>query len=255
MKLFALVLLIAIPAIACGQTVNNSNENAARQRFYRQQAESQVKSAMREANWNAAKKLSLLDKKDWPKSGESTAQLKELKKSQPEKIETLSFAVLSVMDSSSVLLTSSTGDVVWLRKYPTSDLVDGDNVRLLGYVVMRGTDQYETVAGAETTVRVLELLTPEEHAKEDSHRAELAALEVRRQQLDEHPEWTLKDGTKFRAKLETFQGNSARFILMGSQEPSVKRIVDFNQDDADKLRDLLAEHKKAERAAARARRK
>lgn len=51
---------------------------------------------------------------------------------------------------------------VWLKEYPTKGLADGDDVRLVGLVHVQGTKEYTTVAGAKKTVRVIQLVLPEE---------------------------------------------------------------------------------------------
>jgi hypothetical protein len=75
------------------------------------------------------------------------------------------FKVVSVPDESNVLLINSEQKRIWLEGYPTTNLVDGENVVILDYVKVVGTKTYRKVDGSESKVWLLNLLPKEESEK------------------------------------------------------------------------------------------
>lgn len=252
--IFAIAFLTTTQ-FACGQNVNDRNATAAAQGFYRQQAQNQLATAMRDQEWRSAKKITLLGKADWPTDPKSTASLASLETGKPQKIENERLEVLSVMDDQSCLLTTPKHDVIWLEKYATKGLADGDSVRLLGYVVVHGTKQYDTAGGSTRTVRVIQLLPLDLHAAEDAKREAVVQAKARAEELQQYPLWTLKDGSSFNAQFEGGQGVNARMVAIDSQELRLVRISDFADADAAKIRQMIAIKRDAERAAAKAKRR
>jgi hypothetical protein len=252
---FFATTFLATTSIACGQSVNDQNAAAATQSYLRSQAQQQLATAQRDQAWRSAKKITLLAKEDWPTDPKSTASISDIEAGKPQKIENERLEVLGIVDDQSCLLKTRNREIVWLEKYATKGLADGDDVRVLGYVVAHGTKQYETAIGSTKTVRVIQLLPLEQHAAEDAKREAAIQAKARQEELQQYPLWTLKNGSSFNARFEGGQGVNARMIAIDSQELLLVKISDFADADAAKIRQAISSQKDAERAAAKAKRR
>lgn len=74
------------------------------------------------------------------------------------------YTVLQVVSKEDVLLQMGNAKIppIWLTGFSTNDLVDGQNVRLLGLVEVMGTKTFDTAAGSQKTVRVVRLVEPDD---------------------------------------------------------------------------------------------
>lgn len=144
--------------------------------------------AKRLEEWRSAKKLSLL--KELPAElhqEEECLDLKRLKDKSAGYLDYFQTVVLQVLgqedallvlDNRSLATVKRKSTTLWLKGYPTGDLVDGEQVRLVGYVQADGTKSYKNSFGVSTTVRVIRFSTPEEIKKIESD------IEAERQQAE-----------------------------------------------------------------------
>lgn len=72
--------------------------------------------------------------------------------------------VQQVVDEKNAILRVDKS-MLWLEDFDTSDLADGQKVRLLGFVKITGTKSYETVAGSSKTLFVVKFLNEQESAE------------------------------------------------------------------------------------------
>ena len=138
------------------------------------------------AKWRAAKKLTLVpdkvDDANIPNNFDSDDGRTVIPdRDQTSIVSWCESQVVSIVDETNCLVRVQ-NDIVWLEGFPTSELSDDLNVRILDPVKSTGLRKYAAVNGAARTVRTIRMLTPkeqialeEEHRKRIKNEAEAAA--------------------------------------------------------------------------------
>ena len=128
-------------------------------------------------DWRTSKKLTLMNKiPESPRGQGECLSPSDLQDDSFGYLEYWYTEVAQVIGASDVLLIvgNPRNPPIWLEGCSTKGLADGDKVRLVGLVHVKGTKSYTTVAGAQKTVRVVRLVTAD-----DVHRLEAEAEDER----------------------------------------------------------------------------
>lgn len=241
MKLNALAALLLIMGVSTsyGQVRGieaGSAEAASALAEYRNQL------AEADEAWRNSTKLSnlaVMPKK--PRGQLECISVDELRADSVGYLEYWQFEVLQVVGPNDVLLTmrNTNPPLVWLSGHPTKDLVDGDNVRLVGPIEVDGTKKYTTVAGASKTVRVIRLISAEKIAEVEKEKTRLADDKLFRTWTSTNGEFTIE------AKFLDFRGGKLHLEKRDGKtiEVSPQQI---SKDDRDHYRDLLKNRRQEE---------
>lgn len=128
------------------------------QRLLTGSADARMQALEERANWNAAKKISLAKVEQ---AGPRPGALREHHDKQIGHIEQWDYSVLQIIDANNMLLVVGRQEPIWLEGYPTKEFADGDQVRVLGDVLIDGKKKYMTPLGVKKTVWRFQLLTDE----------------------------------------------------------------------------------------------
>jgi len=135
---------------------------------YRIQIRHKQRQLEQAAAWRDSKKLTLLDRiPDSPHSQTECLSPSKLSDGSVGYLEYWQTEVVQIFGPTDTLLMIGNSQLpsLLLKAYPTKDLVDGDEVRLVGLVKIVGTESYTSVEGAKKTVRIVRLLSKEEVLK------------------------------------------------------------------------------------------
>ena len=247
-RFFFMTVLISLLCEACyGQAplIESGSVEAHRQRvrIEQQRIEEQIRKREWLSEWKKAKKLTLLHELPTsPHEREKCMPPENLEDNSIGYLDYWRVEIIGVEGPEDVLLTLRDEDTpaVWLTGYKTNGLVDGEQVRLIGPVLVKGTKTYETVDGASATVRVIRLLTPEETKKIEDEKA--AATEAALYRT-----WTDATGThKVLAKFIDFKKGKAYLQRKDSQtiELSPSKL---SKEDQEWIREEMKKRKEQEK--------
>ncbi len=244
MRFAAAVLFLLVGGIS--QLFAQGNSSAVSQAQARAIIESQRRMNASIAKWNVAKKLTLREDKkrknlSYQVSGNTS--IDELKIGDVGLLAGWDFDVLQVIDETNCLLVTGS-QTIWLTNYPTNELVDGDNVRLIDPVKIQEPRRYDSSAGTKKVVCVSMLDPIESKAWEEEYekkKADLArALKNKEAGLEE---FLLRDGEKFFGKFLEYRSSGVIF-----QDETGKRVrkqlKDFTADSESRIREMMKKSKK-----------
>jgi hypothetical protein len=139
--------------------------------------------------WRDAKKISLLDPvPSLPQpTQDGNLDPDAFAKGQTGKVSYWNFKVSEIVDEKNMILALGSKHRIWVEGYPTSDLVDGQAVRIVDYVEILGTKSYATVVGSKATVWIIKPLPKEETEKRIAEELEFRV-------------WTAKNKNKVNGK-------------------------------------------------------
>jgi len=245
--IFALNCL-ALPVI--GQSANQRNAVASNASFYRQQAGQQRNATLRQIQWRDTKALGIGKNDQKLDSPRPSTAISSLKDNVPARIESSIFTIFQVVDASNLLLDNA-DETLWLTGYPAKGLSDDQEVRMVGVVIQKGTRTFETAFG-QRTVKLVEFATMEQHKQFDADEQTAIRTAQRDEYIKAYPEWTLKDGTTFRAKFDKAFGSTAvQMLELDTNQAIRKKVAEFHPDDANTLRTIIKTESARKRSQAR----
>jgi hypothetical protein len=192
-----------------------------------------------EAEWNAAKKLSVLPLPVGlkPSNGSDGLDIDKLSEGQVEKMDYWDFRVLSIVDDKNLLLQLGTSRTFWLEGFPTKDLVDNQSVRLIGPIEIRGTKEYTTAIGGLRTVRVLRFVSEDRVRNWEKEEADRKGAEEQAKEEAMYQTWHSKAGTQVVAKFIDWRSGKVELLTKDGRKLSVP-VSALTDDDAEKAREL-----------------
>lgn len=135
-------------------------------------AEIQNRQRMNQLQWESAKKIAFVEEiPASPRPSNKCMAPESLRESTIGYLDYYQFKVLQVQGDNDMLLSLGSDVILWLEKYPTKDLVDGAQVRLVGPVEVWGTKTYKTAFGSRT-VRVIRMASAEKAKAYEDGKAE-----------------------------------------------------------------------------------
>lgn len=176
--------------------------------------------------WRDAKKLSLLDPVPSIPQPTQDGNLDPdtFSKGQTGKVSYWNFKVAEIVDETNMILVLGSRHRIWVEGYPTTDLADGQSVRIVDYVEIVGTKAYETVLGAKNTVWIVKPMPKEETAKRIAEEVEFRV-------------WTAKNKNKVNGKFVELKNSKVTVEQRNGKRISfpVSSLVDSDRELATKL--------------------
>ena len=176
--------------------------------------------------WRDAKKISLLDPvPSLPQpTQDGNLDPDTFAKGQTGKVSYWNFKVAEIIDGTNMILVLGSKHRIWVEGYPTSDLVDGQAVRIVDYVEIFGTKAYETVVGGKNTVWVVKPLPKEETAKRIAEDLEFRV-------------WTAKNKNKVNGKFVELKNSKVTIEQRNGKKISfpASSLIDSDRELATKL--------------------
>lgn len=192
----------------------------------------------RAAKWKAAKKLMLVPGKVDDANIPNNFDYYEGRTVIPDRDQTSVVSwcetrVVSIVDENNCLIMVQ-DDIVWLEDFPTNELSDDLNVRIVQPIKNTGQRKYTAVNGASRTVRTIRMLTPkeqkvfeEEYRNKIKEEAEAAA-----------DTFSLKNGRIIRGQLLSSEKGIVTFFDTDRKNQSLK-LAEITPESVTKIRKIL----------------
>lgn len=224
-----LILLLALPV--------TTNICEGQDRFLTRGSAEQTRQLFdMQERWRSSKKITLLDTipDSLPRQGDSIP-LNALRDGLVGRLDYWQYEVLQIVGPNDLILFVNNPRIpaIWLTDYSTKDLVDGDQVRLVGPIEVSGTKSYETIDGIQKTVRVVKLVRPERLAEIEA--------EIKRKADDLLMRtWTDKSGKhSFVGKFKDFKNNRVFLERKDDHKTIDVGMPELSTDDQKWIRDEL----------------
>lgn len=242
MKYLALVVAIWFATPTFAQQVGS-------QAAYRAMAGAQRRAADAQMAWQQSKKLGYVLPPIAPHEQHECMSPDGLAEGKIGLLDNWQFEILQIVDDRNLIITHPRFHPLWLADFSTKGCVDGEKVRLVGYLQVKGAKTYETALGTQKTVRRIRFLTHEESAAIEKQKAEERAAKEAAQAAAEEAKlyrtWTDDSGKyHFDAKLVDLKSGVLTLEAKDGSQREV-RVSRVSKEDRDWVRDEMKKRREA----------
>jgi hypothetical protein len=197
--------------------------------------------------WNDAKKITRFPDRQNEPQRHGDLDPKSLAVGKVGRLFDGDWLVRSILDKENMLISNGSVDL-WLASFPTDGFADRQNVRVVDWVKVTGTKQYEVISGHIATVSTIELLPADETTAKIKAEMDTAA-KYRAAAERDFRSWKSKNGSSVDAKFVKFRSPMVHFEGQNGRKFHV-RINLLIDADAEIVKRLAEEDAKQKKAAA-----